>query len=1035
MQPMVGRARELAQLRDALGTARAGQGRIVLVTGDPGIGKSRLTDEAMLLAAGDGFVVAWGRAWEAGGAPPFWPWIQVFRAIRRRDPRTELPNQVAALLAEGSGRAAAPLSGDADRFLLFDGVMRFLQEASARAPLAIALEDLHAADLASLHLLEFVASSVADAAVALVGTFRDVEARADPARRDPLARIARPAVNIALAPLGEDDLQTWVKDELAPSDRATLHRASEGNPLFIREMLELLRAGGAPGALPPSVRLVIEERLGRLPPDLLSILETAAAIGREVSATLLAEVSGVPLDALMAHLTGAVAAGVLVEPTPSRFTFTHGLIRDTLRGRVATPRRFELHRRIADGLERLHSGDPAPPDGEIAHHRFAAGPDQAFRAVEVARRAAETAARKLAFEEAAALLERASAALAAAAPGDGADRCSLEVALGEAQLRSGEVERGRATCRAAAEMARAIGSLELEGRAALAYGSVSTFARVDPVMVELLRGALDRAPPDHPVRARLLARLASAMQPADDPRGPIEIAREAVAAGRRIADPSMRMWVLFSAMGALGDYAPPGERRSINEEVLRLAVEVGEPAVELRSRLRLVFDHFDEANREGALQQAEEYESLALRFPQPHVHWQIDAVRSVFAAVAGDFHESERRLAAARAIVERIGDRGAAFLLGGHELFLLRISERNRELARRRADLVRWLPPGLKHYHDLTLAMALARAGEQEESRRALAGIDLASGARSMDSMYGAWLADVVVVTGDQRAAAVLDEVAASVHERICTAMPPFTVEGPVARLKMVAQATLGKPDAARASYEAARTIATSWRARPWLMRIELDWAALRKGSAEGEAARTRGLALAEELGIEELTASVSTPPADRVRLEREGEGWRVALGEASCRVKDSRGVQMLARLVATPDEEVHVFELAGVREPVDAGDAGEVIDEQARAEYRARLEALRAELDEAEGWNDVARAARSRREIEALETELARGTGLGGRLRRASGALERARVNVQKRLSDAIRRVAEQSPPVGAHLDQRVRTGAYCCYASRSRS
>ncbi len=780
---------------------------------------------------------------------------------------------------------------------------------------------------------------------------------------------------------------------------------------------------------------MIEERLGRLSPDLVEILETAAAIGREVSVTLLAEVSGVPLDSLMARLTGAVAAGVLVEPAPSRFTFTHGLIRDALHARVAGARRFELHRRIADALERLHSGDPAPPDGEIAHHRFAAGPDEALRAVEVARRAADTAARKLAFEEAAALLERASAALAAAAPGDGAERCSLEVMLGEAQLRSGEVERGRATCRAAAEMARAIGSLELEGRAALAYGSVSTLARVDPVMVELLRGALDRAPPDHPVRARLLARLASAMQPADDPRGPIEIAREAVEAGRRITDPSMRMWVLFSAMGALGDYAPPGERRSINEEVLRLAVEVGEPAVELRSRLRLVFDHFDEANREGAREQAEEYESLALRFPQPHVHWQIDALRSIFAAVAGDFHESERRLAAARAIVERIGDRGAASLLAGHEMFLLRISERNREFARRRADLVRWLPPGLKHYHDLALAMAMARTGQGEEAKRALAGIDLARGARSMDSMYGAWLADVVVVTGDRRAAAVLDELATSVHERVCTAMPPFTVEGPVARLKMVAQATLGRLDAARASYDEALAIATSWRARPWLMRIELDWATLRKGSVEGETARARGLALAAELGVEELTASAPAPSPDLLRLERDGDGWRVTLGELGCRVKDSRGVQMLARLVATPDEEVHVFELAGVREPVDAGDAGEVIDERARAEYRARLDGLRAELNQAEAWNDVTRAARSRREIEALEVELARAAGLGGRLRRTGGALERARVNVQKRLSDAIRRVAEQAPGVGAHLDQRVRTGAYCCYATRSRN
>jgi len=170
------------------------------------------------------------------------------------------------------------------------------------------------------------------------------------------------------------------------------------------------------------------------------------------------------------------------------------------------------------------------------------------------------------------------------------------------------------------------------------------------------------------------------------------------------------------------------------------------------------------------------------------------------------------------------------------------------------------------------------------------------------------------------------------------------------------------------------------------------------------------------------------------VRLERDGDGWRVALGEASLRIKDSRGVQMLARLVATPDEEVHVFELAGVREPVDAGDAGEVFDEQARTEYRARVAELRTQLSEADEWNDLARAARIRGELEALETELARGAGLGGRLRRTNGAVERARVNVQKRLSDTVRRVAEQAPHLGTHLEARIRTGTYCCYRSRSR-
>jgi hypothetical protein len=158
-----------------------------------------------------------------------------------------------------------------------------------------------------------------------------------------------------------------------------------------------------------------------------------------------------------------------------------------------------------------------------------------------------------------------------------------------------------------------------------------------------------------------------------------------------------------------------------------------------------------------------------------------------------------------------------------------------------------------------------------------------------------------------------------------------------------------------------------------------------------------------------------------------------VSYGNVEFHLKDVRGVRMLATLVNEPGREHHVLDLSGApkseTEAIDRGDSGEVIDQEARRQYRARVIELREELEEAESWNDPARAERAREELEAIEQELAQAVGLGGRERRSGSAAERARVNVQRRIRDAIRRIESYHPGLAKHLDRSVRTGAYCTY------
>jgi tetratricopeptide (TPR) repeat protein len=266
---------------------------------------------------------------------------------------------------------------------------------------------------------------------------------------------------------------------------------------------------------------------------------------------------------------------------------------------------------------------------------------------------------------------------------------------------------------------------------------------------------------------------------------------------------------------------------------------------------------------------------------------------------------------------------------------------------------------------------------------------------------------------------------------------------------------TCGRIDQAARHFERALEVSSranlqpyQVQARHWYARLLLE----RRGPGDAERARTlidEGQALAGTLGLEtfprrlaQLQAPASAPPAARASAPlpaapaftfvREGDYWTVRSGEAVCRLKDSRGVQMLAELCAQPGREFHVLALSGGGGDDGgalAGDAGEALDAEAMADYRARVEELDEEIAEAESFGDPARASRAQEERAAIARELAQGVGLGGRARRVGGAAERARTNVQRRIRGAIKKIGETIPALGAYLDRTVRTGTFCSY------
>lgn len=479
---LVGREAELAALSERLAAAQAGHGSLALLAGEPGIGKTRLTEELAVTASRKGVTVLWGRCWEGEGAPPFWPWRQLLRSYGEALPpltlRAELGlgaadiQQLVPELAERlgerpdgtAGSVQAPVDPEAARFRLFDAVSRFLRNASQARPLLLVLDDLHWADVASLLLLQFLSRELGEAKLLVVGAYRDT----DLDRRHPLAE-ALPALRraptferVLLHGLSRQEVDRLLTlragHELDADGRQlaeALQRETEGNPFFIGESLRHLAESGklqqsegrwtvAAGinelGIPEGIREVIGRRLSRLAEETNRLLTVAAVIGREFDVAIVERVAAVDADAVDAALEEAEAARVVQAlGKGERYRFNHALIRETLYAELPTRRRVRLHRQVGEALEQQYARALEAHLSELAYHFLegAVGSD-IEKAVAYARRAAERAMAGYAYETAARQYELALAVLADVDDEDAALRCDLLLALGDALRASGQ---------------------------------------------------------------------------------------------------------------------------------------------------------------------------------------------------------------------------------------------------------------------------------------------------------------------------------------------------------------------------------------------------------------------------------------------------------------------------------------------------------------------------------------------------------------------------------------------------------------------
>ncbi|MDQ3611449.1 MAG: AAA family ATPase, partial [Actinomycetota bacterium] len=506
-ESFVGRARELAALRNALTDARNGSGGCVLLSGPPGIGKTRLTQEATREV--DGTDVLWGRALDDPGAPPLWPWRRILRLLPTVD------DAVDGALAASDASLERGVDLDAARFRAVAAATDALIEAAEPQGLVVVLEDLHWADAASLRLLRHVAGDIGQSRLLIVGTHRDRGSSTLDAVLPELLRL--PAVRtLALPPLEENDVRAYLAvygGPLGPDAAEKIHSRSGGNPLYLRAVTALPdsagsgahRTGGA-----AELRHLVQTTLQGLAPADQELLDAAAVLGEEVDCAVLAAIHRRPLGEVVRSADEAVRKGVL---TPVAYgaglrRFAHAVVRDEIYDALDAGARERLHRRAAEVLEERNGSDPLSA-GVIAGHWLRSADDRVslLRAAGWSVAASVAATRSLAFEEATTFLAMALGAHErAGSPPE--ERAELLLELATAEFRSGRYAASLQHAALAAETARAAGRRDLVAAAALVVHDVGANDLL-PTMARLCDLALDENDAAPALRARLLAQRAS----------------------------------------------------------------------------------------------------------------------------------------------------------------------------------------------------------------------------------------------------------------------------------------------------------------------------------------------------------------------------------------------------------------------------------------------------------------------------------------------------------------------------------------------
>jgi len=900
----VGRKGERQDLLRGLDDLSAGRGCLFLVAGEPGIGKTRLADELATEASSRGIRAIWGRCWEGGGAPAFWPWVQILRTCAERAAPSLLSLAGAGLgalarfvpeIAGGmtyedpvdaasdrtTALALAASDPKIERFRVFDAAATFLKKAAAAEPLLLILDDCHVADFASLLFLRFLARDLHHARIMMIVTYRETELKKTPALAELIADIHRDGPKLELRGITEGETEEFVESYSGrhpdPVMVADLHRVTGGNPFFLSEIVRLWVAEG-PGSrsknarfarfkIPDEVRIAIRRSLGLVSEPTREVLNVVSVIGREFDFDIVSRVSRMSTDQLLEAFEEALKSGLIEQmfSVRGRYRFKHALFPETLYDDLPSSRRLELHGQIAEAIEDLHGSDLEPDLPLLAHHYLRTLPAQnSEKAIEYASRAADRAVGIMAYEEAARLYEMAIQACESSAPTNQSKLCELLLLQGDSLYRAGLADESRTAFQEAAKMARSLGRSTDLARAALGMGVLpSDPGIVDYEQVKLAEEALNAlGESDGKLRAMLLARLARELYYSDALERRDILSRTAVDIARHGEDKATLIYVLINRHVATWGPDNLEERLDISSEILRLCDEPRTKLWKPQGLYLKIVDFLEQGNVDEADACIQELSDSSDKTWQPLAF--RERALATRALMNGQFEDAERFARQALGLGRGVEHRA-------ENAFMLLMSSLRREqgrFAEMETSLLESISTSPPRFFDrYFLALCYCENGCEAEAQ---APFEVAVEPLLVSRLHTAtWLAGLVIVA----------EICASLGDterapRLYDLLRPYGSRNPVLDLNSccgsvdrylgLLTTVMGHFDAAETHFNRALSFNREMKAYPFVVRTQYNYASMLV--ARGSASDRRRAAELAKAAFKTASALGMADLADRTR-------------------------------------------------------------------------------------------------------------------------------------------------------------------------
>jgi DNA-binding SARP family transcriptional activator len=902
---------DMTRLEAAWAAARSGRRQLVLLAGEPGIGKTRRSAEIARTAHDAGAAVLYGRC-EDGMGVPYQPFVEALGTYLRQAPAPvvgRLGGELVRLVPELSGRfpdLPPPLSADpeTERYRLFDAVAAWLAAVAEDAPTVLVVEDLHWATPPTLALLGHLVHSGEPGRLLLVANYRDTPLDVSPELADAVADLLRqPDVDrLGLHGLDRSAVAEYVEAQAGHDLDAgghdlagVLHTETAGNPFFLNQVLRHLSETGAlvrrdgrwsvtsdEFDVPDSVRDVIAQRLARLPDETGEVLAFGAVVGDHFDLALLAEAAGRPHLSVLRALDPALSARLLrqADGPAAGYRFVHALVRHTIEDALPAARRMELHRSIGAALAAL--AGPSWPEhaADLARHWLAAippgaaTPGESRRVLDYAEEAARRATTSLAYEEAAAQLARARPY--ADLLDDPVRRARFLVALGETQFNAGDGSH-RQTLLDAGRLALQLGDGALAARAALANNRGTLYSgatMIDTERVAALEAALGATGLDPLVRTRLQANLGLELSWDPDPQRRRALSGEALASARALGEPATLAHVLLVRDYSIAAPDNLDERLANTAELLRLAETLGDPVVKSRAlhlRFRAAIELADIGEAERCLSVNE---GLVRGLGQPGLAWPLLLQRAGLTILRGDLAAGSAQVRAAYEQGVATGQPDAAIITWAQQLVVdfERGEVTENEMARQlgeRAPMAR-----------AAQGVIRLELGRRDDAREIFHELADSTFSAPFDFIWIRFIADCATLCAGLReteAASTLHSRLEPFADRLVTIAWGSVVTGSVSHYLALLDTTVKRFDEAEAHFDSAAKTHERIGAATWLARTRLEWARmLLERRRQGDVERARellgpALTTAAELGASgierqaaQLLATMKDPHASR---------------------------------------------------------------------------------------------------------------------------------------------------------------------------